>query len=428
MQPIYKELIQMWSDNGYTMPIEAGKYWLDNHFICAFTPDGELHKLYKYQVFDDLSIKISDYQGKKPNKTRFLSSDDFETWWSTVDRLTPELKEYEKEAERVIEKALADYPDHEKVVMTSTGKDSMVTLDLVQRFLPEVKVYFNNTSLDTADAYKMVKAHKDWTIINPKIGFYKWIKQEHFIPTRFSRGCCTYFKEGETVNFFSDKPQMLFFMGVRNDESAERANREDIVHNPKWGNRDWQGCLPIRKFNEFMIWLYILKYDIEVNPKYKKGYSRVGCGTACPYYTKYTWVLDKYWYPKSRQRWEDILREDFAQDSRWAKMNCTMDEYVTGAWTGGLYRPEPNDEVINEFMKYKGLTDRNVALQYFNKTCCVCGKNVRQNDVLGMNLKLHSRDVEKIYCKKHLMELHDMSSEEWDKNVADFKAQGCKLF
>lgn len=72
MQPIYKELIQMWSDNGYTMPIEAGKYWLDNHFICAFTPDGELHKLYKYQVFDDLSIKISDYQSKKPNKTRFL--------------------------------------------------------------------------------------------------------------------------------------------------------------------------------------------------------------------------------------------------------------------------------------------------------------------------------------------------------------------
>ena len=70
----------MWSDNGYTMPIEAGKYWLDNHFICAFTPDGELHKLYKYQVFDDLSIKISDYQSKKPNKTRFLSSDERNRW------------------------------------------------------------------------------------------------------------------------------------------------------------------------------------------------------------------------------------------------------------------------------------------------------------------------------------------------------------
>ena len=72
MQPIYKELIQFWSDNGYTMPIESGKYWLHNHFICAFTPDGELHKLYKYQVFDDLSIKISDYKAPKSNKMNFL--------------------------------------------------------------------------------------------------------------------------------------------------------------------------------------------------------------------------------------------------------------------------------------------------------------------------------------------------------------------
>ena len=160
--------------------------------------------------------------------------------------------------------------------MTSTGKDSMVTLDLVWRFIPDVKVYFNNTSLDTADTYGMVKAHKKWTIINPKIGFYKWIKQEHFIPTRFSRGCCTYFKEGETVNFFKNIQKLLFFMGVRNDESNERADRQDFSKNPKWGNREWISCLPIRKWSEFMIWLYILKYGVEINPKYKKGYSRVG--------------------------------------------------------------------------------------------------------------------------------------------------------
>ena len=420
----------MWSDNGYTMPIEAGKYWLDNHFIWAFTPDGELHKLYKYQVFDDLSIKISDYQSKKPNKTRFLSSDDFETWWQTVDRLTPELKEYEKEAERVIEKALTDYPDHEKVVMTSTGKDSMVTLDLVQRFLPDVKVIFNNTSMDCADTYRLVKSHEDWIISNPKEGFYSWSKRNNFIPSRFHRACCDVFKEKNGIDYLSDNnmDKVIMFMGVRNDESSHRADREDFNHNPKWGNKDWYSCMPIRKFNELLIWIYILKYDLEINTKYKKGYARVGCNVVCPYATKYNWILDRYWYFKSWQRWQRILRNDFVKEQRWTKCNSTIDEYAIGGWSGGLYRPEPNDEVINEFMKYKGLTDRNVALQYFNKTCCVCGKNVRQNDVLGMNLKLHSRDVEKIYCKKHLMELHNMSPEEWDKNVEDFKAQGCKLF
>lgn len=361
-------------------------------------------------------------------KINYLPSD-FETWEQTVERLSPELKTYENEAERVIKQAIADYPDHEKVVRTSTGKDSMVTLDLVQRFIPDVKVIFNNTSMDCADTYKLVKKN-GYIISNPKEGFYSWSKRNNFIPTRFSRACCSIFKEANGDRYLSEHSidKALMFMGVRNDESAKRADRQDITHSPKWGNKDWWGCLPIRKWTEQMVWLYILKYDVEINPKYKKGYSRCGCNVCCPYSTKYQWALDKYWYPKARARWEDILRKNFPQNTRWVRNNCTIDEYVTSGWCGGLYRSEPNDEVINEFMKYKGLTDRNVALQYFNKTCCVCGKNVRQNDVLGMNLKLHSRNVEKIYCKKHLMVLHNMSSEEWDKNVEDFKAQGCKLF
>ena len=217
-------------------------------------------------------------------------------------------------------------------------------------------------------------------------------------------------------------------MGVRNDESAKRADREDISHNPKWGDKQWYGCLPIRKWSELDVWLYIFKYDIETNSKYRKGYHRAGCAIACPYTTKYTWALDKYWYPKLRTRWETILREDFTPDMRWAKLNCTIDEYVLNGWNGGLYRPEPTEEVINEFMEFKGISNRNVALQYFNKTCCECGKNVRQNDVLAMNLKMNGRNTNKIYCKKCLMKELGMSKEEWDNNVADFKAQGCVLF
>ena len=109
-------------------------------------------------------------------------------------------------------------------------------------------------------------------------------------------------------------------------------------------------------------------------------------------------------------------------------MNCTLAEYIKDGWNGTLYRPEPTEEVVNEFMEYKGITDRNVALQYFNKTCYECGKNVRQNDVLAMNLKMNGRNTNKIYCKKCLIKELGMSKEEWDNNVADFKAQGCVLF
>ena len=230
------------------------------------------------------------------------------------------------------------------------------------------------------------------------------------------------------INYFKNTtPKALWFMGVRNDESAKRADRKDITQNPKWKGLDWYGCLPVRKWSEFDIWLYILKYNLEINPKYRKGYNRVGCGIACPYYTKYTWVLDKYWYPKMYERWHNILQEDFLKNERWQQLNCTLEEYHS-CWNGGLLRPEPTDEVINEMMEYKGITDYEVAKQYFNKTCCKCGKNVRQNDVLAMNMKYLGRDTDKFYCKKCFMKEFNMTKEQWEGKVEGFKAQGCTLF
>lgn len=423
MQPIFKEMIGMWSDLGFPLPLKEGIYWLDNNFVKAFTRDGELHKLYKYKVFDDLHIEIIPC---KSHKTVFSESD-FETWEETIERNKDRLIQLETDSLNFIKKTFDNYADYEFYILTSTGKDSMVTLDLVHRVNPDVKVVFNNTSLDCADTYKMVKAHKDWIITNPKEGFYQYIKAHRYIPNRVSRGCCTMFKEGNSMDFFGNIPKLVQFMGVRNDESAGRADREDITHNPKWGDKDWYGCLPIRRYSDFDVWLYIFKHNIEVNTKYRKGYHRCGCAIACPYTTKYTWVLDKYWYPTMRTRWENILREVFTQDNRWTKLNCTIDEYILNGWNGTLYRKEPTEKVINEFMKYKGLADRKVALQYFNKTC-ECGKNVRQNDVLAMNLKLHGRKTNKIYCKKCLMKELKMSKQDWDNAVADFKNQGCTLF
>ena len=423
MLPIYSDLLKMWSDLGYDLPIKEGKYWLENNFIQAFTRDGTLRKLWKYKVFDDLHIEITPYH----NKIKFCEGD-FETWEETADRLAPDLDTKIEESLAVIRDSVAKYKDYEFLVLTSTGKDSMVTLDLVQKVIPNVRVVFNNTSLDVADTYRMVKSHKDWEITNPKEGFYNWIRRMNYIPNRVSRGCCSIFKEGNSIEYLSDCEKLIQFMGVRNDESNARADRAYITHNPKWRDKEWYGCLPIRKWSELDVWLYTIKNNLEINSKYKKGYHRCGCSVACPYATKYTWVLDKYWYPTLRNRWEGIVQEDFLHNQRWTMMNCTLSEYIKDGWNGTLYRPEPTEEVINEFMEYKGITDRNIALQYFNKTCCECGKNVRQNDVLAMNLKMNGRNTNKIYCKKCLMKELNMSKDEWDNNVADFKAQGCKLF
>lgn len=148
------------------------------------------------------------------------------------------------------------------------------------------------------------------------------------------------------------------------------------------------------------------------------------CGMYC---AKSTWILDKYWYPKAYKRWRDILREDFINNQKWLIMNCTLEEYLTQAWNGGVFRSEPTQEVIDEFVEHTGI-DKQIALQYFNKKCCGCDKRIKHKEVLSMNLKIHGRQVNKFYCKKCLMKEFNWTQEDWNRQVESFKAQGCALF
>ena len=100
------------------------------------------------------------------------------------------------------------------------------------------------------------------------------------------------------------------FLGMRNEESNGRSKYGDIWKNNKW-DEEWNGILPIRKWKELDVWLYTLHNNIEINPKYKKGYARVGCAIACPFYTKSVWALDKYWYRSMYDRLQKILADDF---------------------------------------------------------------------------------------------------------------------
>lgn len=65
----------MWSDFGFNIPISEGRFWLDNGIIKGFTHDGELHKLYKYKVYDDLTISITEHKDfKNTIKSSFYSN------------------------------------------------------------------------------------------------------------------------------------------------------------------------------------------------------------------------------------------------------------------------------------------------------------------------------------------------------------------
>lgn len=418
MLPIFNDYISFLKQHSDDLSfLKEGIYWYDKSIIKAFDINGNIVKIARLKIDDKLNMTVKHYNEK------YVS---LENWEQTIKRYEEELNLLEKDSKELIMDSIYKYGDRKVAILSSGGKDSTVTTFLVKSCVNNPKIIFNNTSLDCADTYLHIKKEDNLTIINPKEGFYQWRKRLNFVPTRFARACCNTFKEGAMVDYLNKDDKYLFFMGMRNQESSKRSSYGDEWKNHKWEGRDWDAILPIRKWSEFQIWLYILKNNIDINPKYKKGYSRVGCAIACPYYTKSTWILDKYWYPKAYERWQEILKNDFVNNNKDLIMNCTEDEYMT-CWNGGILREEPTEEVVEQFANRNNL-EIEVAKNYFCHNCEKCGKKIKNKEVVGMNMKFGSREMENMYCKKHLKEILDLNEEEWNFYVDTFKSQGCNLF
>ena len=427
MNPVFKEYIKFLRDtSGQELSdVKEGYFWLDRLIIKGFDKQGNVHKFYKVKVSEDLET----VQVVKPKKYGNIADVNLASWNDLIELNKKHLQEIERKSLQLIQDKMEKYKEYTSLIPMSMGKDSMLTCHLVRELFPDVKAIFNNTTLDCADVYRMVKEFQNCEIMNPKEGFYQYIRSGYLIPTRFTRFCCRIFKTGVMVSKLDHNYPYLLFMGMRNEESNTRSNYKDEIINPEWGNTCWRGILPIREWRELDVWLYLFWKNIKINPKYKKGYSRVGCNIACPFYAKSTWILDKYWYPKQYDRWRNILKEDFINNQKWIIMNCTLKEYLTKAWSGGVFRDEPTQEVIDEFCEYTGISP-DVADQYFNKYCDSCEKKkrIKDKEVLSMNMKMHGRNTNKFYCKKCLMKEFEWTSEEWNKQIDLFKQQGCALF
>lgn len=416
MNLVFKEYIEFLKNNGLKEELKEGYYWLDKSIIKAYDKSGEIHKVLRVYIDDKLNITFKKYKYKPF---------EIESWSETVERRKLHLLSKEKESLNLIKDIINKYPNYTFTCLSSGGKDSSVTTHLVKQVKNDVNIIFNNTTLDCADTYLHIKNLDNVKIINPKEGFYQWRDRNNFIPTRFSRACCNIFKEGAMVDNLNKDDKYIFFMGMRNEESNTRSSYGDYWDNEKWGNRDWHGILPIRKWSEVDIWLYILFRNISINEKYKKGYSRVGCSVCCPYYTKSTWILDKYWYPIQYKRWHDILDKDFINNKKATIMNCTQEEYHL-CWNGGIHRDNATDEVINEFAKQQDL-DVEIAKKYFDKKCTCCNKKLKKDDI-ALSMKFYGRQIEKFKCIKCLSKDLNVSVKELRERAKEFKKGGCTLF
>lgn len=425
MNPIYNEYLTFLRDTT-KQPLEdlkEGYFWLDKSIIKGFDKQGNEHKFYRVKIENSLErldcTKLKSYDN--------IADVDLASWQDLIELQKERLTQLEADSLELIKEKTEKFNTYTSIIPVSMGKDSMLTCHLVRKLYPETKAIFNNTSLDCADTYRMVKTFPNCEIFTPEEGFYPWQKRVNWIPSRIRRGCCSIFKVGAMIGNLDKNENILLFMGMRNQESNTRSEYGDEIINPEWGKTNWQGILPIREWSEIDVWLYIMWKNIEINPKYKKGYSRVGCAIACPFYGKSTWILDKYWYKNQYDRFHKIIDKDFVEGEKWTRMNCTKEEYHMN-WNGGLVREVPTEEVIREFQEYKGFESYNLAKQYFEKKCCNCGKKVSKKNEVAMNLKLFGRNINKFYCKKCLMKEMGWNKEQWDKEIEKFKQQGCSLF
>lgn len=212
--------------------------------------------------------------------------------------------------QETIQKVYNTYRSYKKkvdlfYVAFSGGKDSAVTLDIVQRALPhnDFIVLFGDTRMEFTDTYDAVDKFQMWC---EKQGISFLRSQSKYTPAETwnligppaqkMRWCCSVHKTAPQILLLrklTNNPQFrgMAMMGVRADESVTRSRYDELNFGTKHqGQYDFY---PILNWNSAELFIYIYKEHLILNDTYKKGNSRAGC-LVCPMESvKNTWFKEQ---------------------------------------------------------------------------------------------------------------------------------------
>ena len=60
--------------------------------------------------------------------------------------------------------------------------------------------------------------------------------------------------------------------------------------------------------------------------------------------------------------------------------------------------------------------------------CVICSKEIREKNVIGINKKLLGEDIINFYCMNCLADYLDVTVDDLNEKIEEFKDEGCKLF
>lgn len=192
----------------------------------------------------------------------------------------------------------------------SFGKDSVVMLHLVKRFIPDITIVFNNTGVEYQETMDLRDVLVDLWELNvielhpkPNNQYFRLMRRYGFpgtVRAKQSGGhtpkCCFYLKEKPMIDYVKESNIYGIFVGLMGSESVNHrsvAIRYGGMHytvQPWWCYKIW----PIIHWTDEDIWEYHDLHNIPRNKAYKKyGISRTGCAT-CTNFIDWEIVMRKW--------------------------------------------------------------------------------------------------------------------------------------
>lgn len=269
--------------------------------------------------------------------------------------------------QETIQKIYNTYSDYqEKIdvfyVAFSGGKDSVVTLDLVQRALPhnDFKVLFGDTGMEFSDTYETVGQIRNWCENN---GIDFQISKSEYDPIMtwaefgppctVTRWCCSVHKTSPQILHLREilnKPDFtgMAFVGVRADESLARSKYEYITYGGK--HKGQYSCNAILEWSSAEIFLYIYSENLILNETYKKGNRRAGC-LICPRAAERNDFMNHYCYEKEAEKLVDSIRTAY-------RKTFNSEERLEQFIENGGWKARKNGRDLDIPLSYKETTDK----------------------------------------------------------------------